>query len=225
MYEGEEQYKEFQTRLTKSGTDKLGLMTSWLFEDDPKKLVFTFARYKFAAKMLTGCDRVLEVGCADGVSTRLIRQVVKTVVAIDFDSAFIENAKERMSAKWPIDFRLHDILTGPVKCKPFDGAVSLDVLEHINSNQEDQFITNVASSLTEFGTFIVGMPSLESQPHASALSKAGHVNCKKQEDLGALLEKHFQKVFTFGMNDEVLHTGYGGMSHYNIAIGVGPRCK
>jgi cyclopropane fatty-acyl-phospholipid synthase-like methyltransferase len=173
--------------------------------------------------MLAGCNRVLEVGCADGIATRIVRQVVPTIVAIDFDSAFIENAKERMSVKWPIDFRLHDILTGPVKGAPFDGAFSLDVLEHISPNQEDQYLANVTSSLTEFGTFIVGMPSLESQPHASALSKAGHVNCKRQEDLGALLEQHFHRVFTFGMNDEVLHTGYGGMSHYNIAIGVGPR--
>lgn len=223
MFEGEDQYKEFQKRLEKSGTDKLGLMSSFMFEDDPKKLIFTFSRYKFAAKMLAGCKRVLEVGCADGVSTRIVRQVVPTVVAIDFDSAFIENAKDCMSVKWPIDFRLHDILAGPVELTAFDGAFSLDVLEHISSNQEDQFITNVTSSLSEFGTFIVGMPSLESQPHASALSKEGHVNCKRQEDLGALLEKHFHRVFTFGMNDEVLHTGYGGMSHYNIAIGVGPR--
>ena len=223
MYEGEDQYKDFQKRLQKSGTDKLGLMTSFMFEDDPKKLIFTFARYKFAAKMLAGCKSVLEVGCGDGVSTRIVRQVVPKVIAIDFDRAFIENAKECMSDKWPIEFCLHDILAGPVKHSQLDGAFSLDVLEHISSNKEDQFIANVASSLTKFGTFIVGMPSLESQPHASSLSKAGHINCKRQEELGKLLQKHFHRVFTFGMNDEVLHTGYGGMSHYNIAIGVGPR--
>ena len=83
---------------------------------------------------------------------------------------------------------------------------SLDVLEHISANQEDKFIENVAFSFKEFGTFIAGMPFLESQLHASALSKAGHINCKRQEDLGLLLEKHFHRVFTYGMNDEVLHT-------------------
>ena len=223
MNEGEDQYKSFKKRLAKSGTDKLGLMTSYMFEDDPKRLAFTFSRYKFASKILGGCDRVLEVGCGDGFATRIVRQSVPTVVAIDFDSAFIDDAKKRMSVKWPIDFRLHNILTGPVKCKPFDGAFSLDVLEHISLEQEDRYLENVASSLVEFGTFVVGMPSLESQPHASALSKAGHVNCKRQEDLGATLERHFHRVFTFGMNDEVLHTGYARMAHYNIAIGVGPR--
>ena len=55
MYKGEDQYKDFQRRLEKSGTAKLGLMTSFMFEDDPTKLIFPFARYTFAAKMLAGC--------------------------------------------------------------------------------------------------------------------------------------------------------------------------
>ena len=223
MNEGEEQYRAFKERLAKSGTDRLGLMTSWMFEDDPKRLAFTFARYKFAAKMLSGCKRVLEVGCGDGLVTRIVRQSVDEVVAIDFDAAFIEDAKTTMSANWPIEFRLHDILSGPVTSEPFDGAYSLDVLEHIAEADEDTYLANIAASLSDYGTLIVGMPSLESQPHASALSKAGHVNCKRQEDLGAALGRHFHKVFTFGMNDEVLHTGYSRMSHYNLALGVMPR--
>ena len=223
MSDGEVQYKAFKDRLAKSGTDKLGLMTSWMFEDDPKRLAFTFARYKFASKMLAGCSRVLEIGCGDGVATRIVRQSVPEVVAIDFDTAFINDAKENMSAKWPIEFRLHDILCGPVTGPLFDGAYSLDVLEHIQEAEEDHYLANIANSLTDFGTLIVGMPSLESQPHASALSKEGHVNCKRQEDLGAALGRHFHKVFTFGMNDEVLHTGYARMAHYNLAIGVAPR--
>mgnify|MGYP001314640824 CR=1 FL=1 len=73
--------------------------------------------------MLVGCENVLEVGCGDEVSTRIIQQVVPNVVAIDFYKAFIENAKECMSIKWPIDFRLHNILSGQVKHTSFDGAV------------------------------------------------------------------------------------------------------
>lgn len=225
MNEGEEQYRAFKERLAESGTDKLGLMTSWMFEDDPKRLTFTFARYKFAAKMLSGCKRVLEVGCGDGVATRIVRQSVEEVTAVDFDAAFIEDAISTMSAKWPIEFRLHDILAGPVEGDPFDGAFSLDVMEHIEASVEDTYLANIAASLTDYGTLIVGMPSLESQPHASALSKQGHVNCKRQEDLGAALDRHFHKVFTFGMNDEVLHTGYPRMAHYNLAVGVAPRRK
>ena len=172
--------------------------------------------------MLSGCRRVLEIGCGDGVATRIVRQMVPEVVAIDFDATFIRDAEGAMSPKWPIEFRVHDIMHAPVE-GGFDGAFSLDVMEHIEAADEDVFLANIAASLTTFGTLIVGMPSLESQPYASALSKEGHVNCKRQEDLGAALERHFHKVFTFGMNDEVLHTGYPRMAHYNLAVGVAPR--
>lgn len=34
---------------------------------------------------------------------------------------------------------------------------------------------------------------------------------------------HFHNVFMFSMNDEVVHTGYGKMSHYNIALCCGSK--
>ena len=223
MSEGEEQYKSFKESIAREGTQKLGLMTSWAFEDDPKRLTFTFARYKFAAKMLAGSKRVLEIGCGDGIATRMVRQHVDEVVAIDFDAEFIEDAKATMSPKWPIDFRVHNIINAPVSGEPFDGAFSLDVLEHIERDVEDIYLANIAASLTDYGTLIVGMPSIESQPHASAKSVEGHVNCKRQEDLNTSLGRHFHRVFTFGMNDEVLHTGFARMAHYNLAVGVAPK--
>jgi len=221
--DGEKQYSEFKDRLGKSGTDRLGLMTSFMFEDDPKRLSFTFARYKFASKMLAGYDKVVEIGCGDGVATRVVRQATNSVVAIDFDPTFIEDAQGAMSEKWPIDFRVHDILQEPVSGGPFDGAFSFDVMEHIPESDEDAYMANIAASLGDHGVAIIGMPSLESQPYASALSKEGHVNCKPQEELRACLERHFHTVFTFGMNDEVLHTGYARMAHYNIALAVSPK--
>ena len=38
-----------------------------------------------------------------------------------------------------------------------------------------------------------------------------------------LMEKYFKRVFMFGMNDEVLHTGYPAMCHYIFGMGVGPK--
>jgi hypothetical protein len=32
------------------------------------------------------------------------------------------------------------------------------------------------------------------------------------------LTPHFSNVFMFGMNDETLHTGYGPMCHYRLAV-------
>jgi len=117
---------------------------------------------------------------------------------------------------------MHDMLEKRVE-GTFDGAYSLDVLEHIHASDEDQFLTNVVASLEPHGTLIVGMPSLQSQTYASAHSKIGHVNCKDQHDLKRLLQKYFYNVYAFSMNDEVVHTGYHAMSHYNLALCCGKR--
>lgn len=221
---GEPQYRDIIEFLRQQGVEKLGLMTGWAWQDDPRHLLFTLSRYKFVAKMMSGLDRVLEVGCSDAFATRLVAQEVKRVVAIDFDPQFIADAKERMSQRWPVDLRVYDILSAPLAEK-FEGAYALDVLEHISKENEDRFIENICNSLTFDGRLMIGTPSLESQAYASAASKAGHVNCKTGPELRATLARHFANVVIFSMNDEVVHTGYQKMSHYLIALCFGPLIK
>jgi len=219
---GEHQYQASIRDISKRGPGRLGLMTSWAWEDDPKRLAFTLARYKFVAKMLTGMDRVLEVGCGDGFATRIVSQSVGKVTAVDFDPAFIEDARSRGTNDQTIEYFQHDMLKNPVE-GVFDAAYSLDVLEHISQDDEDLFLRNMVTSLTENGVCIIGMPSLESQAYASAQSLEGHVNCMPQNDLAIVMRRHFHNVFMFSMNDEVVHTGFHAMSHYNIALCCGPK--
>jgi len=67
------------------------------------------------------------------------------------------------------------------------------------------------------------MPSLESQKYASKLSRIGHVNCKTKNELKNFLYRHFNNVYLFSMNDEVVHTGFDQMSHYIIAISTSAK--
>ena len=167
--------------------------------------------------MFEGFDQVLEIGCGDAFATRIVQQSVKHVTAIDFDPMFIDDIKKRLDLKWPLEAIAHDILSEPMN-NQFDGVFSLDVLEHIDESNDNTFLKNVCKSLKEHGTFIVGMPSLESQDYASVASKIGHVNCKSGPDLRDLLKKYFHSVFMFSMNDEVVHTGFFPMSHYLLAV-------
>jgi len=190
---------------------------------DAKRVGFLFARYKFAAKMLQGSKRVLEIGCQEGLGSLVIAQAAGHLVATDFYRPHIESCLRRFKGySVNIEFRGHDILDSPVT-ENFDGAVSLDVFEHVDPVQEDLYLGNVAKSLSAQGVFVLGTPSLESQVYASPASKAGHINCKSGEDLAAICRKYFQHVFMFGMNDEVLHTGFLPMAHYLIALCAGPK--
>ena len=213
----EPQYSLLFDVKEKHGVTRLGLMVKESWNQDPKRTLFTLSRYKFVARMLSGRRHVLEVGCADAFGTRIVQQAVGRVTAIDFDPIFIADVIERANPHWPIDAFVHDVMAGPVPGE-FDAAFALDVLEHISEQDEERFIGNVVDSLTPDGIAIFGMPSLESQVHASPQSKAGHVNCKSGENLKRTLEKHFHSVFIFSMNDEVVHTGFYPMAHYLLGL-------
>jgi 2-polyprenyl-3-methyl-5-hydroxy-6-metoxy-1,4-benzoquinol methylase len=220
----EPQYQRHVALRDQLGLARMGMCASQTWRDDPKRLTFVLARYKFVAKMFSGLDRVLEVGCGDAFGTKLVRQEVAQVTAIDFDPLFIENARETMDPAWPIDTAVHDLLQAPYPGN-FSAAFSLDVLEHIPPESERVFVSNLADSVRDIGTVIIGSPSLESQPFASPLSKAGHVNCKDQAGLKSLLEQFFHNVFIFSMNDEVVHTGFSPLAHYRLALCCHKRRK
>jgi len=82
--------------MYREAAETLGPMTTQVWQDDPRRLTFVLARYKFVAKMLSGKRRVLEVGCADAFGTRIVQQEVGSVVAIDFDPVFIKDVQNRM---------------------------------------------------------------------------------------------------------------------------------
>ena len=213
----EPQYQRSIDLLKEKGLTPLGLMTNQAWQDDPKHLLFTLARYKFVAKMLAGREHVLEVGCADAFGTRIVVQTVKKLTATDFDPVFVEDVRRRMDARWKFDIEQHDLLAGPFPGR-YDGAYALDVIEHIQPRDELNFVGNIVKSLTPAGELLLGCPSLQSQDHASPSSKAGHVNCKTGDTMRALLFQFFHNVFVFSMNDEVVHTGYAPMAHYVLGL-------
>ena len=217
----EAQY-QFLLELEKQGLEQLGLMSSQVWRDDPRRLLFVLARYKFVSKMFSGMKKVLEVGCADAFGTRVVRQEVPEVVAVDFDPVFIKRNSIRPHPRWNITFKRHDMVAAPL-AENFDGAYAVDVIEHIPLADENRFIGNIAASLSSQGVCLIGSPSIQSQAYASPPSKEGHVNCKDAPALRALVAKFFHNVFIFSMNDEVVHTGFYPMAHYLWALGCHRR--
>ena len=199
----------------------LGRNTTRILMEDPKLLLFTLARYKFVAKMFTGLEEVLEIGCHEGWGIPLVKQNVSKVHGTDFFVPYIESCNRRIDIEG-LTFSAHDILEKPLS-KLYDGVFALDVLEHIDPKKEERFMANAVSSLKNNGRMILGTPSLESQKYASLSSKAGHVNCKSGSEFKSLMEKYFEFSVVFSMNDEVLHTGFFPMSQYVFGFGAIPR--
>src|SRR5215470_16627518 len=70
----EPQYSRCLELKEKFGLTSLGLMTNQVWYDDPRRLTFLLARYKFVSKMLSGRRNVAEVGCGDAFGTRIVQQ-------------------------------------------------------------------------------------------------------------------------------------------------------
>jgi len=214
----EPQYDILLERQAHHGQERLGLMMNQAWYDDPRRLAFTFARYKFVSKMFSGFGDVLEVGCGDGFPARIVQQEVERLTVTDFDPLFIADLKSRMVDGWEFAGAFtHDMLAAPVPGQ-YDGIYALDVLEHIAPEKEIAFLTNMIAGLREHGSMIIGMPTIESQNYASPQSKAGHVNCQSLPTLRDGMRRFFNNVYMFSMNDEVLHTGYHKMAHYIFAL-------
>ena len=218
----EPQYECVLEVAAKNPLTTFGLMANQVWHEDPRRLGFVLARYKFVSKMLSGSKNVLEVGCADAFGTRVVLQEVDQITATDFDPLFVEDVRKRMDPDWKFNCEVHDMIKGPL-ARQFDGAFAMDVIEHIPAAQENKFIGNMAKSLGPHGVCIIGSPSIQSQTYASPPSKEGHVNCKDAPGLKKLMSKFFHNVFIFSMNDEVVHTGFYPMAHYLIAVACGKK--
>jgi 2-polyprenyl-3-methyl-5-hydroxy-6-metoxy-1,4-benzoquinol methylase len=218
----EPQYQVQFDTVQSNGLVSLGPTTSHLWRSDPKHLVFYLSRYKFVAKMLADRKRVLEVGCGDGFGSALVTQNGSHVHCTDFDPLFIDEAKLREGDNPLKSFQVVDFVQDKLSRK-FDGIYALDVIEHIQPAEEDRFLSNIIQCLDENGILILGTPSLESQTYASVWSKAGHVNCKTGTEWVKTLSKYFHHTLIFGMNDEVVHTGFLPMSHYLFLVATGVK--
>ena len=203
---------------------KLGRYTTQAYYDDPACLSFITSRYKFAAKMLSGKNTVLEIGCGDGFGGAIVAQRVNKLICTDINKPLLEDNASRMGYFSNIKYHYHDFRDAPYPEK-VDAIYLVDVIEHIFKKEEKQFLTNLTSSLNEKGVCLIGTPNITANKYASEFSKEGHINLKDHESLNVIGEKYFENFFHFSMSDEVVHTGYSPMSHFLWLLSVNPKIK
>ncbi len=213
------------------GERRMTLGHHWSFNlrNDPKRFPFVLSRYKFAAKMACKDARVLELGCSEGIGTPILAEFARRYVGVDMDEQAIEAAQQNFAAPVSSDpnkrcerlFIADDFLNKTFG--EFDVVVSLDVVEHIVPEIESQFFDTVAANLTNEGVAVIGTPNQTSDQYASEMSKAGHVNLFTADHLMQAMRRVFHNVLPFGLNDELVHTGFAPMMHYLVFVGCNKK--
>jgi len=219
----EKEYKKLWGEVNRRvGSDSLTLGPHFTQQIYNEHLLFTLSRYKFAQRLLERNPKlnVLELGCNEGIGTLMLSSVSKRVVGVDFDERSIGWARKNLS-RGNIEYICDDFIGK--KYGKFGAVVSIDVIEHIPANLENKFLSTIADNLSDNGFCVIGTPNKTAEKYASALSKFGHVNLYDSERLERSFSKIFHNVFLFGLNDEVLHTGYKPMRHYLMVLGCNKK--
>lgn len=221
MSKDREVYHEGSDFQFEHGEIPLGAPSSYSLTHDPKHIAFVLSRYKFCAKMLEGKRRVMEVGSGDGIGLPIVAKAVGHVTCVDWDERHIESIRRRLLPHFSnVHLHHHDLNASPLDVK-VDAIYSIDVLEHVDPDKEAGFMGNMLACLPDDGVMITGTPNVSASSYASPCSAVQHINLKSMQSLRELMERYFENVFMFGMNDEVLHTGYGPMSHYLWSVAAG----
>ncbi len=101
-------------------------------------------------------DRMLDVGCGAGYTTRLVADCVREAVGMDYSEAMIERARAAAGSASRLRFESGDVLAlGPDRFGAFDVVLSSRCLINLAS-WEDQLraIRNIASVLEPGGRFL-----------------------------------------------------------------------
>jgi len=216
MEDSKKLWVDLRSKLPKYAVE-IGSATGQSYVHDPKHIVFVAARYKFVSKMLVGCGTAIEVGCCDAFGAPIVAQNVTRLICTDIDEEILKENPSRHETVKNIVFHYHDFRERPYP-ELADALYHVDVLEHIFPSEEDDFLSNTCASLNPQGVMLIGTPNITAEQYASPHSRTGHVNLKDHQNLRALCERYFYNVFLFGMNDEILHTGFFPMAHYLWAL-------
>jgi 2-polyprenyl-3-methyl-5-hydroxy-6-metoxy-1,4-benzoquinol methylase len=219
--DSKELWLEIDSRISKESFT-LGPYASDLYFNDPAMLAFITSRYKFCAKMLSGFDTVMEIGCGDAFGGAILAKQVNRLICLDINEPLLKENSERMKKFSNIEYKYHDFRVNPYSEK-VDAVILVDVIEHIYLEEENKFLSNIKSSLNSQGVCLIGTPNIESEKYASKHSRDGHVNLKSHVMLKKIGSDYFHNSFLFSMNDEVVHTGLSQMAHYLWILCVTPR--
>jgi len=136
-------------------------------------------KYYFVFNKITKGDKVLDVACGRGFGTFLLSQKAKEIIGLDIDQPSIEEAKTNFNGE-NLNFLLGDGRKMKFPDNYFDAVVSIETIEHLNEEDQVEFINEIKRVLKPNGRLFLSTPDR-------------YVVAKQGMAYGAFHEKEFTK--------------------------------
>ena len=157
-------------------------------------------RYAFAEQFCSGA-RVLDAGCGTGYgSAQLAMGAAESVTGVDIADEAIAEAK-RVYIRGNLRFlkgNVEQLTAIPELGSPFDVAVNLENLEHLNDPV--RFLAELRLVLKQNGIFVVSSPNgqLTELDERGKPKNPFHVKEFTEQELRAVLDPHFGSIEFYG---------------------------
>ena len=156
-------------------------------------------RYIFARDLVKN-KKVLDAACGTGYGTALLAQSAERVFGIDISKEAISYAESNYSAK-NVNFAVANIEKLPFESDFFDVVVSFETIEHVDTQKQEKFLSEVKRILKKDGIFIISTPNKE--VYKNRVKNHFHLSEFSFDDFKSFLEKCFKSIKFFGQKFEI----------------------
>jgi SAM-dependent methyltransferase len=137
------------------------------------------SRHRLTLELVPRCDAALEVGCAEGIFTKMLATRVGRVTAMDLAPTAIARARERCRDLPSVSFVLADLVDAEFADR-FGAIVATEVLGYLEEWRAPSLLCKMADWLNESGVLITNPAHDDLQHWVGHLEAAGLQVCDRR---------------------------------------------
>ena len=162
-----------------------------------------YQRYRFALQLVKG-KTILDAACGEGYGSYLLSQEATHVFGMDIDAVVVSEASKKYTAS-NLQYLVGNVSSLPFENGSFDCVVSFETLEHIDSDSQIKFLSEIKRILKPDGILIMSSPNKAVYTDLVQGKNKFHIKELYCNEFIELLKNYFQYFINYSQYPD---TGY-----------------
>jgi ubiquinone/menaquinone biosynthesis C-methylase UbiE len=144
--------------------------------------------------------RVLDIGCAEGYATSFISEIARDIVGVELDLQMLKIAHSKVRKAHFVNASITHL---PFRSDCFDAVCILEVLEHLQTEKQQDGLQEADRVLHRNGSLLISVPYKETITFTRCIHcnnptpLFGHLHSMDEDILASLLPPNFRPVEKF----------------------------